>query len=471
MSTERRSSSQSGLAVPSSLSLNPEAPITKVINMLTAVQENGPLNVVEVLGKVIDILRTTELYTPTAPEDVEGMGNETDLVEGLMWNKRRRSAAEVNAKGLAHRDSNSQVTPPVSPDKSMQRFEAPPEIQEALKGCEKWDYDIINLEKVSCNRPLFHLGRQLFTQFNVPEYLSVSESVIRNWLQLIEANYHVHNSYHNSTHAADVLQATSVFLQKPDVKAVLDHTDEVASLIAAVVHDVDHPGFTNSHLCNAGNELAVLYNDIAVLESHHAAMAFKLTAKDKKSDIFQNIAVEQFKLVRQSVIDMVMATEMKQHFEHLTKFNNNFNKRHSIHEDTASTNGRGTPESTTSNINFSSPENKGVMRRMLIKCSDIGNPARPNKLCQTWAYRIAEEYFKQTEEEQKRNLPIVMPVFDRKTCNVPKSQIFFMDYFVMKLYAAWDSYIQITEAMNFLRLNYDYWSKEAEILEKKEKDR
>lgn len=469
MSTDRRSSSQSGLAVPSSLSLNPEAPITKVINMLNAVQESSPLNVVTVLEKVIDILRTTELYTPTALEDVEGKGNETDLVEGLMWNKRRRSAAEVNAKGLAHRDSASQVTPLVSPDKGMQRFEAPPEIVDALRGCDQWDYDVINLETISGNRPLYHLGRRLFEQFNVPEYLSVSESVIRNWLQLIEGNYHVHNSYHNSTHAADVLQATSVFLKKPDVKAVLDHTDEVASLIAAVVHDVDHPGFTNSHLCNAGNGLAILYNDIAVLESHHAAMAFKLTAKDQKSNIFQNIDADQFKLIRQSVIDMVMATEMKQHFEHLAKFDNNFNKRHSIHEDTASTNGRGTPESTTSNINFSSPENKGVLRRMLIKCSDIGNPARPNSLCTKWAYRIAEEYFKQTEEEEKLGLPIVMPVFDRKTCNIPKSQLFFMDYFVMNLYQAWDGYVHCTDAMEFLRLNYEYWSREADTWEQQER--
>lgn len=471
MSIERRNSSQGALTVPSSLAL-PEPPITKVINMLNAVQENSPTNVVQILDKVIDILRSSELYTPSSLEEVEGKGVESDLVEGLMWNKRRRSAAEVNPKGgsMVHRDSSAQVIPLISPDKGI-HFEAPPEIQEALLRCDKWDYDIINLEKVTNNRPLFYLGRVLFTQFKVDEYLNVSESVIQNWLMLIEAKYHVHNSYHNSTHAADVLQATSVFLQKADVKAVLDHTDEVASLIAAVVHDVDHPGFTNSFLCNAGHDLAVLYNDIAVLESHHAAMAFQLTAKDSKSNIFQNLNVDQFKLIRQSVIDMVMATEMKQHFEHLAKFDN-FNKRHSIHEDNVSTNGRGTPESTTSTVNnFQSPENKGVLRRMIIKCSDIANPARPNKLCQIWAYRIAEEYFKQTEEEQKRDLPIVMPVFDRKTCNVPKSQIFFMDYFVMNLYAAWNNLVQVTEAMNFLHSNYDYWKREAEILEKKEKSR
>ena len=68
----------------------------------------------------------------------------------------------------------------------------------------------------------------------------------------------------------------------------LDQLDEVAALIAATVHDVDHPGRTNSFLCNAGSELAILYNDTAVLESHHAALAFQLTVRDAKSNIFKN---------------------------------------------------------------------------------------------------------------------------------------------------------------------------------------
>lgn len=72
------------------------------------------------------------------------------------------------------------------------------------------------------------------------------------------------------------------------IQSSLDQLDEVAALIAATVHDVDHPGRTNSFLCNAGSELAILYNDTAVLESHHAALAFQLTVRDSKSNIFKN---------------------------------------------------------------------------------------------------------------------------------------------------------------------------------------
>lgn len=147
------------------------------------------------------------------------------------------------------------------------------------------------------------------------------------------------------------------------IQSSLDQLDEVAALIAATVHDVDHPGRTNSFLCNAGSELAILYNDTAVLESHHAALAFQLTVRDGKSNIFKNIdrSVQttqgcstdeilclayrtltpfapdrnQFRTLRQAIIDMVLATEMTRHFEHVSKFVNSINKPMAAIEETS----------------------------------------------------------------------------------------------------------------------------------------
>jgi len=43
---------------------------------------------------------------------------------------------------------------------------------------------------------------------------------------------------------------------------MFDQSDEVACLIAAVVHDLDHPGKTNTYFVNSSAELAILYNDL-----------------------------------------------------------------------------------------------------------------------------------------------------------------------------------------------------------------
>lgn len=44
----------------------------------------------------------------------------------------------------------------------------------------------------------------------------------------------------------------------------------------------------------------------------------------------------------------------------------------------------------------------------------------------------------QTDEEKQQGLPVVMPVFDRNTCSIPKSQISFIDYFITDMFDAWD---------------------------------
>jgi len=124
-------------------------------------------------------------------------------------------------------------------------------------------------------------------RFDVHKLLRCSESTLQNWLTLIEANYNNANPYHNSTHAADVLHAVAYFLEAPKVKEYMDDLDDAASLIAAVLHDVNHPGRNSAFLCNNGNDLAYLYNDITVLENHHAALGFKLSMSDERVNIFK----------------------------------------------------------------------------------------------------------------------------------------------------------------------------------------
>uniref|UniRef100_A0A8D0HEZ4 Phosphodiesterase n=1 Tax=Sphenodon punctatus TaxID=8508 RepID=A0A8D0HEZ4_SPHPU len=419
-------------------SMTIEAPITKVINIINTAQENSPVTVAEALDRVLEILRTTELYSPqlgTKDEDP----HTSDLVGGLMTDGLRRLSGNEYIFSKNVNQSHSHLPVPNTID------DVPPCIAQLLDNEESWDFNIFELEAVTNKRPLVYLGLKVCARFGVCEFLNCSEATLRAWFQVIEANYHSSNSYHNSTHAADVLHATAFFLGKERVKGSLDHLDEVAALIAATVHDVDHPGRTNSFLCNAGSELAILYNDTAVLESHHTALAFQLTAKDNKCNIFKNIDRNHYRTLRQAIIDMVLATEMTKHFEHVNKFVNSITK-----PDEGSD-----CECTTNVKNF--PENQTLIKRMMIKCADVANPCRPLELCIEWAGRISEEYFAQTDEEKRKGLPVVMPVFDRNTCSIPKSQISFIDYFIMDMFDAWDEFAHLPVLMQHLADNYKHW--------------
>ncbi|XP_077398958.1 high affinity cAMP-specific and IBMX-insensitive 3',5'-cyclic phosphodiesterase 8B [Vanacampus margaritifer] len=427
-------------------SMTIEAPITKVINIIHAAQENSPLTVAEALERVLEILRTAELYSPQlASKDDDPHAN--DLVGGLMNDGLRRLSG--NEYVFSKNTSQSQLAIPVT------LSDIPQSIADMLNDEECWEFNILDLEAATHKRPLTYLGLKIFTSFGVGDFLDCTETSLRSWLQLMEASYHSSNSYHNSTHAADVLHATAYFLRKERVKNNLDQLDEVAALIAATVHDVDHPGRTNSFLCNAGSELAVLYNDTAVLESHHAALAFQLTARDGKSNIFKNIERNQFRTLRQAIIDMVLATEMTRHFEHVNKFVNSINKPLAAIEETNTCSMNNDCEGQANVKN--SPENRLLIKRMLIKCADVANPCRPLELCIEWAGRISEEYFAQTDEEKRQGLPVVMPVFDRNTCSVPKSQLSFIDYFITDMFDAWDAFASLPGLMEHLTENYKYW--------------
>lgn len=75
------------------------------------------------------------------------------------------------------------------------------------------------------SRPLVYLALRTMAKFDVCGFLNISETCLANWLTMIETSYHSTNTYHNSTHAADVLNSTAFFLQRDKIKvSVLSKT-------------------------------------------------------------------------------------------------------------------------------------------------------------------------------------------------------------------------------------------------------
>ena len=72
--------------------------------------------------------------------------------------------------------------------------------------------------------------------------------------------YHDTNPYHNSVHAADVTQAMHCFLQESKIGSHLTPLESMCALLAAVCHDLDHPGVNQNFLVSTKSHLAALYN-------------------------------------------------------------------------------------------------------------------------------------------------------------------------------------------------------------------
>jgi len=66
----------------------------------------------------------------------------------------------------------------------------------------------------------------------------------------------------------------------------------------------------------------VLYNDRSVLENHHAASAWRLMqSDDARFSWLSNLDYADFKRFRFIVIEAVLATDLKRHFDLLSEFN------------------------------------------------------------------------------------------------------------------------------------------------------
>ncbi|CAG7822943.1 unnamed protein product [Allacma fusca] len=322
----------------------------------------------------------------------------------------------------------------------------------AIKNVFGWNFDIFGLEQLTSNRPLVFLGIQLFNAFNVTSVFKTSMDILGNWLLLMEANYHQYNPYHNATHAADVLQAVAYFMKTERLSTYLEPIDQVLCLVAAIIHDLDHPGKTNSFMLVTRHELALLYNDKAILESHHVAFAFKLTTSDPRVNIFENLDPITYRHVRSGIVDTVLATEMVHHYQHVTAFT-------AALKASFPSVGAASKVSPGESDPFKTEPNTILTRRMLIKCSDVSNPARPLRLTCEWALRICEEFFNETEEELKLGVQLTLPYFIRDTCSLPAAQTGFNDFFTLNLFTPWHEFLQVHDVMRNLRENDAFWRK------------
>lgn len=89
------------------------------------------------------------------------------------------------------------------------KVKVPTQVAEMLNCALDWDFEIFRLEELTDKHPLVFLGIELFRRFDVFNTFNCDENTFRAWLTVIESHYHNVNTYHNSTHAADVMQVSN----------------------------------------------------------------------------------------------------------------------------------------------------------------------------------------------------------------------------------------------------------------------
>ncbi|KAG5188742.1 hypothetical protein JKP88DRAFT_303841 [Tribonema minus] len=321
---------------------------------------------------------------------------------------------------------------------------------------DEWDFDAFLLDELSRGHPLVSLCSYLFDEhkYNLFAHFGFSKRHFTNYIVQIEAGYGSGlskgsvnipsieagygsglgkgsvNVYHNRRHAADVTQAVHYFMQVCHLGASLTDIEMISLLLGAIVHDFKHPGRSNAFLIKTFSELSLVYNDVSVLENFHISEAFRVLRQDR-CNFMRNVDPATVRSIRDTMIPLVLATDLKFHFDLLGEFNSHLtDMRTEIGE-----------ESKT----------RTYMSAMKIcmKSADISHPTRPMFLHLQWTKAVIEEFFLQGDEEKRRGLEI-SPLMDRDTTAIADSQKGFINFLVKPLFKSWVSFLNTPEAQTCL---------------------
>ncbi|XP_034946298.1 uncharacterized protein [Chelonus insularis] len=309
------------------------------------------------------------------------------------------------------------------------------QVQCVLQRAGHWRFNAFTLETVSGGRSLPVLCVHLFQWYGLLQHFNLD--VVRVWklFALIEEGYHSTNPYHNSIHATDVTQAMHCFLQEEKIKKHINSLEIMASLIAAVTHDLDHPGVNQPFLVATSNHLATLYENTSVLENHHWRSAIGCLLE---SGVYEQLSPDLRPELQQYISSLILATDITRQQEFLSRFKNYLDKNL---------------------LDMKIAENRHFILQIALKCADISNPCRPWDISRKWSNKVCEEFFRQGDYERQLNLPVT-PLCDRYTISIPKIQVGFFEFVVTPLYQEWYRFLgdglSVT-LMDHLRANQKRW--------------
>uniref|UniRef100_A0A803J6B4 Phosphodiesterase n=1 Tax=Xenopus tropicalis TaxID=8364 RepID=A0A803J6B4_XENTR len=329
-----------------------------------------------------------------------------------------------------------------------------------------WNFPIFDLvEKTGqkTGRILSQVSYRLFEDMGLLETFKIPLREFMNYFHALESGYR-DIPYHNRIHATDVLHAvwylstqaipglpnavseqgsasdsdsdsgithghmgyvfSKMYNPSDDTYGCLSGNipslELMALYVAAAMHDYDHPGRTNAFLVATNAPQAVLYNDRSVLENHHAAAAWNLFLSRPEYNFLVNLDHMEFKRFRFLVIEAILATDLKKHFDFLAEFN-------------AKVNGEVSP-----GIDWSNENDRLLVCQMCIKLADINGPAKFKDLHLKWTEGIVNEFYEQGDEESSLGLPI-SPFMDRSAPQLAKLQESFITHIVGPLCHSYDS--------------------------------
>ena len=286
------------------------------------------------------------------------------------------------------------------------------------------DFNIFELKKIVGHENVLPImGKVILEAHGLNNDKIISTKKLDKFLISVSNQYYISTLYHNSIHGADVTQTISLFFLNSNAEQMCDTNalDLLSIIIAALGHDIGHPGLTNAFHINAKTEMALTYNDISCLENYHASKLFN-TIKNDSTNIFENLNTNDYKTIRKRMVSEILATDMANHGKVMgmikSKIPTDYDKDKN-----------GTIEILTKNPKTKFEEQQ-ILLDYFIHSADLAHNTKLFKISIQWVELLSNEFWIQGDKEKNLNLPVSF-LCDRNDTNVPTSQVGFIKGFIL----------------------------------------
>eukprot|EP00475_Leptophrys_vorax_P044200 TRINITY_DN8764_c0_g1_i3.p1 TRINITY_DN8764_c0_g1~~TRINITY_DN8764_c0_g1_i3.p1 ORF type:complete len:427 (+),score=83.00 TRINITY_DN8764_c0_g1_i3:90-1370(+) len=308
-------------------------------------------------------------------------------------------------EGNGHQKKSSFTPFQQTPDGRVRLWNAFDTNVECLKHLivsDVWEFDIFAFGETSEGRPLQVMMGYLYHVLHF-DALNINFNTYLKFIEAVELGYN-NVPYHNSYHATDVVQSIRYMYSQSELSGILQPNDIFLLVITAAVHDLGHRGRSNNFEIASQSGLAIRYNDISVLENHHAALASRFM-QNPEFDIISEFSPKQKREFRELLIQTILATDLKHHFAQTANLKQTLDK---------------------------DPPDRDVVIMNCVHAADISSPCRPPKIALEWTRRLEQEWFAEGDDQKRLKLE-VGPMNDRDKPATAISQSNFLKFLVQPL--------------------------------------
>jgi GAF domain-containing protein len=294
-----------------------------------------------------------------------------------------------------------------------------------------WDFSILGLE----NMEDVAYSIMALSEMGGSGKFGSDPNTLEQFVCAVKEQYSSSNSYHNFCHALQVAHCSFMFLNTQDVGTDLHLSsfDSYCLLVAALCHDIDHPGTNNAFEIASESDRFLVYGNTAVLERHHVQTTMKLF-QNKETNIFNNLSKEKFALARRRIAAGILSTDMAYHFVLIKELQEELPSH-------AKPAGDGPCASLSCSVCKDNDKSRQLIFNALLHTADLSAQAVNPEDAMKWGDLVLSEFEDQAKKEESLDLPVtpfMKDLWDKKRrCQV---QVGFVQNIVIPL---WEVFAEV----------------------------